>query len=145
MTAPDPVQPCPLCHPDQETVLWRRDACRVILAAEADYPGFCRVVWTAHVAEMTDLDPHERETLMAAVFGVEAALRSVLDPDKINLASLGNQVPHLHWHLIPRWRDDPTFPGAVWSAPARPPAARVVDPDALAAAIATELDRVFGS
>ena len=56
---------------------------------------------------------------------MEAALRDMLDPDKINLASLGNMTPHLHWHVIPRWRDDPHFPGSIWGErlrEARPPA-----------------------
>jgi diadenosine tetraphosphate (Ap4A) HIT family hydrolase len=46
---------------------------------------------------------------------VEAALRSLVAPDKINLAALGNMVPHLHWHVIPRWRDDSHFPAAIWA------------------------------
>ena len=54
------------------------------------------------------------------MLAVEAALRELLHPDKINLASLGNMTPHLHWHVIPRFRDDPHFPNAIWSAPLRP-------------------------
>ena len=46
-------------------------------------------------------------------------LRTVLAPDKINLASLGNVVPHLHWHVIPRFADDAHFPAPVWAARAR--------------------------
>jgi len=38
-----------------------------------------------------------------------------MQPTKINLASLGNQVPHLHWHIIPRYEDDPFFPESIWS------------------------------
>jgi hypothetical protein len=38
----------------------------------------------------------------------------VLGAEKVNLASLGNQVPHLHWHVIPRFKDDPHFPFAIW-------------------------------
>jgi diadenosine tetraphosphate (Ap4A) HIT family hydrolase len=53
------------------------------------------------------------------VFAVEAALREIAQPDKINLASLGNVVPHLHWHVIPRWADDVNFPDAIWAAPRR--------------------------
>jgi diadenosine tetraphosphate (Ap4A) HIT family hydrolase len=62
---------------------------------------------------------------MALVFAVESALRRTYAPAKINLASLGNLVPHLHWHVIPRFRDDPNFPAPVWSetSPARIPAA----------------------
>jgi len=42
-----------------------------------------------------------------------------LHPDKINLASLGNQVPHLHWHVIPRFKDDPHWPFAIWGRQVR--------------------------
>jgi diadenosine tetraphosphate (Ap4A) HIT family hydrolase len=51
---------------------------------------------------------------MVAVFAVEAALRAVLAPHKINVASLGNMVPHVHWHVIPRFADDAHFPNPIW-------------------------------
>ena len=107
---------CPLCDASRDEVLWRDDFCRVIAATEPDYPGFLRVVLAAHVREMTDLAPAERARLMAVVFAAEAALVATLAPDKINLASLGNVVPHLHWHVIPRFRGDPHFPNPVWGA-----------------------------
>jgi diadenosine tetraphosphate (Ap4A) HIT family hydrolase len=64
---------------------------------------------------MTDLSYGEREHLMTLVFAVEQAIRHVMKPDKINLAALGNMVPHIHWHVIPRYRDDAFFPGSAWS------------------------------
>jgi diadenosine tetraphosphate (Ap4A) HIT family hydrolase len=120
-----------------ECVLWRDERCRVLLADEPGYPGFCRVVWRGHVREMTDLADADRRHLMAVVFGVEAAVRDVLAPSKVNLASLGNRVPHLHWHVIPRFEDDPHFPDAVWAAAQRPaPDRPAPDPEVLASAIA---------
>ena len=119
--------PCPLCHPERETVLWQDRSARVVLVGEPAYAGFCRVIWQAHVAEMTDLAPAQSRHLMELVFGVETALRQVLKPTKINLASLGNQVPHVHWHVIPRFADDATFPDAIWAAPRRAGARRGVD------------------
>lgn len=107
---------CPLCDTAGGTVLWRDATCRVVLADEPDYPGFLRVILAAHVKEMTDLAPADQQHLLQVVLASEAALREVLQPDKINLASLGNLVPHLHWHVIPRFADDPHFPGAVWGA-----------------------------
>jgi diadenosine tetraphosphate (Ap4A) HIT family hydrolase len=56
---------------------------------------------------------------MALVDVTEFAVRRVMRPQKINIASLGNQVPHLHWHVIPRFADDPFFPGSIWSAKQR--------------------------
>lgn len=105
---------CPLCGDDAARVLWRNERVRVIAADEPDYPGFSRVIWGAHVREMSQLDAPDREHLWQVVHVVETALRDILVPDKINLASLGNVVPHLHWHVIPRWHDDRTFPNPVW-------------------------------
>jgi len=117
---------CPLCRQDGGAVLWRGPRLRVVEVGDADYPGYTRVIWREHVAEMTDLDAAARAELMEAVWTVERVQREVLGPDKVNLASLGNMVPHLHWHVIPRWRGDRHFPDAIWAAapPDRDPAAR---------------------
>ena len=104
---------CELCSEAGE-ILWKDSACRVILVNDADHPAFCRVIWNAHVKEMGDLDKPDRMHLFNVVLAVETALRELLDPDKINLASLGNVTPHLHWHVIPRYCDDPHFPNPVW-------------------------------
>ena len=118
---PEATQPaCPLCSPREERVVWRDDTLRVILADEPDYVGFTRVIVNAHVAEMTNLRPRERNELMRKVYAVETVLRQVLAPDKINLAGLGNMVPHLHWHVTPRFHDDPTWPDAIWAPAKRP-------------------------
>jgi diadenosine tetraphosphate (Ap4A) HIT family hydrolase len=118
MSAPSPVSDCPLCTQPGGEVLARDERLRVVLADEPQHPAFVRVIWNAHVAETCDLAASDRDHLMRVVFEVERGLRDGMRPDKINLASLGNVVPHLHWHVIGRWRDDPMFPGSVWSAPA---------------------------
>ncbi len=107
---------CPLCATPAGTVLWQDDFCRVVRADEPDYPGFLRVIFNRHVREMSDLTAADQAALMQVVFAAEAALREAMQPDKINLASLGNVVPHLHWHVIPRFTDDPHFPNPVWGA-----------------------------
>jgi len=106
---------CLLCDESGGQLLWQDDFCRVILADEPDHPGFLRVIAKDHVKEMTDLAPADRDALMRVVWAAEAALREVMAPDKVNLAALGNVVPHLHWHVIPRFADDPHFPNAVWA------------------------------
>lgn len=133
---------CELCSRTGGELLWQGEHCRVVHVEEPGYPGFCRVIWQAHVKEMTDLSEDDREHLMEVVFAVEAVLREQLEPAKINLASLGNVVPHLHWHVIPRFADDPHFPQPIWAkaqraiAPGRPHASTT----ALAAALGTALD-----
>ncbi|WP_373740079.1 HIT family protein [Neisseria sp.] len=111
---------CPLCTPENEEILLQTDSLRVIAVHnEANAPAFCRVVWNAHVAEMTDLTAPQRTELMDAVYRVEAAMRQVFRPEKINLASLGNVVPHLHWHVIARFENDANFPAPIWAAAQR--------------------------
>ncbi|MBU3549588.1 HIT family protein [Polynucleobacter sp. P1-05-14] len=110
---------CVLCKddlkPEEGQLIWRGDDCRVILVNDPDLPGFCRVIWNRHVAEMTDLSYGEREHIMTLVFAVEEAIRHVMHPDKVNIAALGNMAPHIHWHVIPRFKDDTFFPGSAWS------------------------------
>lgn len=105
---------CELCAQMGGKLLWQDARCRVVLVDEPGYPGFCRVIWKAHVREMTDLAERERSHLMRVVFAIETVLRERLKPHKINLASLGNMTPHLHWHVIPRFETDPHFPQPVW-------------------------------
>ena len=62
---------------------------------------------------------------MVGVSVVEQALRQHLAPTKVNIAALGNMVPHLHWHVIARFDWDSHFPAPVWAAAQRPsPAAQ---------------------
>ena len=113
--------PCELCEHDGGALIWRNDDCRVVLVAEPGYRGYCRAIWNSHVREMTDLPRNQRNRFMDVVFAVESVLRERVRPEKVNLASLGNLTPHLHWHVIPRFGDDPHFPGSVWSEVRRPP------------------------
>jgi len=123
------IEPCELCRSAGGDPLWGDEFCRIVLVDDPDYPGFCRVVLERHVAEMTDLAREERMRLMDAVFATEAALREVLRPHKINIASLGNVTPHLHWHVVPRHSGDRHYPRAIWAEPARSKAARLSIPD----------------
>ena len=114
-----PAAGCVLCMQPGGEVLWDDGFARVVLVGDADHPGFCRVILNAHAKEMTDLSEADRAKVMYIVYTVERLLREFLAPAKINLASFGNVVPHLHWHVIPRFADDPHFPNSVWSAKAR--------------------------
>ncbi|MBL8471618.1 MAG: HIT family protein [Rhodocyclaceae bacterium] len=130
---------CQLCCEAGGAVLWQDGLCRIVLAQDGEVPGILRVIWRAHVAEMTDLTRPERQHFMDSVYAAEAALRAGCAPDKINLASLGNMVPHLHWHVIPRWRDDAFFPRPIWGAPQRAGAVREVDVARIARALQQNL------
>jgi diadenosine tetraphosphate (Ap4A) HIT family hydrolase len=105
---------CELCDQPGGMLLWRDDRLRVVRIDDSDYPSFCRVIWNDHVKELTDLGRADREYSLEVVCAVELSLRRSLRPDKINVASLGNMTPHLHWHVIPRFADDRHFPNPVW-------------------------------
>jgi len=107
---------CEFCVTAGGAVLWYDGFARAVLIGDADHPAYCRVILDAHRKEMTDLTEAERARLMNTVFVVERVLRELLVPEKINLASFGNMVPHLHWHIIPRFADDPHFPNPVFGA-----------------------------
>jgi diadenosine tetraphosphate (Ap4A) HIT family hydrolase len=123
---------CSLCFPIADVIastpLWR-----IVWANEAGYPCFVRVVWQNHVTEMTDLSSHDRHELLRVVLLVEAAMRHTLEPTprKINLASLGNQVAHLHWHIVARYDLDSHWPNSTFSS-----ALRSSNPDLVAQQIA---------
>ena len=114
------VPGCPLCDGPGGVLVARTDRLRVIRAEEDPrFPAFYRVVWNGHVPEFSQLSPADRQHCMDAVVLVEEALRRHLQAHKINLAALGNAVPHLHWHVIARFPWDSHFPAPVWAAAQR--------------------------
>jgi diadenosine tetraphosphate (Ap4A) HIT family hydrolase len=131
MTAVPLTMPgCELCELAAPVVV-ANDKFAVILVDDASYPGFARVIWREHVREMSDLADADRLLVNDAVWKLEQAVREVMQPLKVNVASLGNVVPHLHWHVIPRYEDDAHFPAPVWAQ-----AVRATDPAVLAARLA---------
>jgi len=134
---------CPFCDEEGGQRLWRDARCRVVLTDEP-FAGFCRVIWNAHAREMTDLSAANRTHLMHVVYAVESALRARLTPTKMNLASLGNATPHLHWHVIPRFADDTHFSQAVWGLPQRDTSPHLL-PDDFVASLAGDLAAMLGA
>ena len=137
-----PAASCEFCSGPGGPVLWQNDVCRVVRVDEPDYPGFCRVILNRHAREMTDLGPGERDELMRVVYEVEAAIRECMGADKMNLASLGNMTPHVHWHVVPRFRDDRHFPTPIWAAPQREavvPAGRIESANRISQALRARL------
>ena len=110
---------CPLCATPGGDWVFNCSKFRVIEAVDADYPGFLRLIWNDHVREFSDLSREDRMLYMDAVVLLERFALRVFKADKANVATLGNVVPHLHWHVIPRFTDDKHFPAPVW-ATARP-------------------------
>lgn len=117
---------CKLLAAPSSALIWSDDRVSVVAVDEPEYPGFTRVVWNAHVKEMTDLPVDDRVHIMNVVWAVESAQRQVFAPEKINLASFGNMTPHVHWHVIPRYRDDAHFSNPTWAVAERASSAEVL-------------------
>jgi diadenosine tetraphosphate (Ap4A) HIT family hydrolase len=135
---------CVFCSTPGGVVLHAEPAARVVWPQEPEQPGLLRVIATTHARELTDLERPIRERVFTLVCAAETALRALLSPSKVNVASLGNLVPHVHWHVIPRFADDAHFPQPIWAAKQREVAPYVV-PSTFAAtvrgALARELTR----
>jgi len=101
---------CPLCNPKNENLIYKDDFLRVILVNEI--PGFVRVIINKHIKEFSELSDEETVKLISFIKRLEKGIIKALNPDKINIASLGNMVPHLHIHIIPRYINDPWWPGS---------------------------------
>ncbi|MDB5957426.1 HIT family protein [Ramlibacter sp.] len=110
------VPGCPLCEKAGGRVVLQTPKWRLIHAQEAGFPAFYRLVWQEHVREFSQLARADRIVVVDVLAAVEQAMLQSLHPAKVNLASLGNAVPHLHWHVIARFDWDSHFPGAVWAA-----------------------------
>lgn len=114
---------CVLCDSDGGLVVARTPQFRVVRVVDGEeaqrFPAFYRLIWNAHVAEFSDLSDTDRHACMDAVTEIERVLKGLLAPTKVNLATLGNVVPHLHWHVIARFDWDSHFPAPVWAAAQR--------------------------
>tara|TARA_B110000090_G_scaffold149654_1_gene164179 strand:+ start:20 stop:448 length:429 start_codon:yes stop_codon:yes gene_type:complete len=106
---------CALCSSHKYPIIWANDLFRIVLINDQNYRGYCRVDLINHIKEMSDLDEAIRNEFMGVIFQMEKIVKEYLQPDKINLASLGNITPHLHWHIIPRYLSDNHFPDSIWS------------------------------
>ena len=110
---------CPLCSKQEYPIIFSNDFLRILLINNQNYPGYCRVDLIDHIKEMSDLNKKSQNKLMKTIFLIEKIIKVYINPDKINLASLGNITPHLHWHIIPRHFKDNHFPNSIWSTKKR--------------------------
>jgi len=124
---------CPAC-----TGEWPSSGQRIVdlgasvayLSDDQFFPGWCVLVLKRHATELWQLAPAERARLMDEVTRVAQALAAVFDAVKMNYELLGNQIGHIHWHLIPRRADDPAPRMPAWTvehAPRRLTAAETAE------------------
>jgi diadenosine tetraphosphate (Ap4A) HIT family hydrolase len=84
------------------------------------FPGWTVLVLKRHATELYELTKEERSRLIEEVSEVATALAMTFEPVKINYELLGNQLPHIHWHVIPRLAGDPAPRDAVWTVKHEP-------------------------
>jgi len=135
--------PCAYCDGPGGRIVWSDANCRVVLIEDSPFAGLSRVVWNAHVRELSDLDDADRVRLMDVVAATERAARDLMSPFKMNLGALGTGAPHLHWHVIPRYEDDTHFPDPIWAAAKRPQGGPKL-PDGFAGKLTEHLSRKLG-
>jgi diadenosine tetraphosphate (Ap4A) HIT family hydrolase len=108
---------CELCERvagEGEFFIAELDACRAYLNPDQFFPGWVFVVLRWHATELYELSTVERARLIEDVSRMAHAVSRVYQPVKMNYELLGNQVAHIHWHLIPRLAGDPEPRWPVW-------------------------------
>lgn len=106
-------------HPqlaDDTTPVIELPLCEVRLMDDANHPWLVLVPRVAGITEIIDLDAAQRLRLSEEIDSACRALRTLFNPDKLNVAALGNMVPQLHVHVIARYRSDIAWPRPVWGA-----------------------------
>jgi len=111
---------CQRSWPRQDHFIAELGLSHAYLHDDQFFPGWTVVVLQRHATELFDLAPTERFQLMEEVNLVAKTLAEVFEAKKINYELLGNQLPHIHWHLIPRLATDPAPLEPVWRVPHEP-------------------------
>jgi diadenosine tetraphosphate (Ap4A) HIT family hydrolase len=117
------VNDCPFCRkleapsgaPD-DNVVWRFPHSVALLGTWQVYRGYCILAARRHATELSALPDDVRRAYLDEMCVLARAIETCFRPDKLNYELLGNLVPHLHWHLFPRRRDDPDVRKPVWLA-----------------------------
>ena len=127
---------CPLCAPRPESnahwdLIAPLSISSLYLAKNQTYRGQCQLIFDdRHAARVDQLTPHEWTSLATDLFAAQNAIMRAVHPDHLNIESLGNVVPHLHWHVIPRYVGDARWGEPIWTTPlSAMPDSRLSDAD----------------
>jgi diadenosine tetraphosphate (Ap4A) HIT family hydrolase len=85
-----------------------------VLGSDQFYPGYTLVIARRHATELYHLPDDESTAYFQDMLRVARAIDRAFSPRKMNYELLGNTVAHLHWHLFPRYADDPTPNRPTW-------------------------------
>lgn len=126
MTTPQPVRPCPACArldraragQDPLFICELRQSF-VLLHKHQPYPGWCSLFTKQHHEHLDRMTPAAQRELWDDVMQVAAAIRTAFSLRRLNYENLGNVVPHVHWHVIPRYEfpRDPDPGSVIWVRP----------------------------
>lgn len=122
---------CPFCGPravadEYKIEIAALEASTLYLKRDQSYPGFCLLIFDRrHVNGIEELEAEEQRAHLADLHRAARAIRAAIQPDQMNYASLGNGIPHLHWHIIPRFKSEPKWGRPHWTTePGDPPRGR---------------------
>jgi diadenosine tetraphosphate (Ap4A) HIT family hydrolase len=114
---------CPLCSPrppsnEHWDLIAPLSVSSLYLSGNQTYRGQCQLIFDArHVARVDELTAGEWRAMADDLFRSERAVYDLVRPDHMNIEALGNVVAHLHWHIIPRYRNDPRWGQPIWTTP----------------------------
>jgi diadenosine tetraphosphate (Ap4A) HIT family hydrolase len=149
-TAESPSRPCGICAAIERIragrfvdLIAELPHSYLILGDAQFYRGYCILFAKVHATELFRMDATHAHGLFDEVLQVAGAIATVTNPWKLNYECLGNQEPHVHWHLFPRYETDELRHGPVWIRPDAERRAALPDADrrALIAALRAEIRR----
>jgi len=114
---------CPLCAPrpdsnDHWDLVAVLSASSLYLAKNQTYRGQCQLTFDRrHAARLDQLSTDEYDAFSRDLFAAQQAVVRAVRPGHVNIESLGNVVPHLHWHIIPRYVGDSRWGQPIWTTP----------------------------
>jgi len=107
---------CCCWHDDADLQVVELEQSYVVLNRDQFFPGYTLLFTRRHVTELFHLEQSVRSALMEEVSMVAKALSTTFNSAKINYELLGNMVPHIHWHIVPRFISEPLWPRPIWAA-----------------------------
>lgn len=112
---------CPFCAPrPDDNAFWSKvrsfSVSTLYLHKSQTYRGYSLLIFDPrHEIRPSGLTPAEWQAWCGDLHRAQAAIERVVAPDLVNVAALGNRICHLHWHIIPRFRDDPRWGAPIWT------------------------------
>jgi diadenosine tetraphosphate (Ap4A) HIT family hydrolase len=100
---------------ESSILIKKLDFSLLFLKNNKNYPWVILVPEKAYVSEILDLSEEEFHKLNKEIYYISSVLKKIYKPDKINLASIGNIVPQLHFHIVARYKEDNCWPLNVWN------------------------------